>query len=433
MDTALLSLVVVLAVGAAAPLLSDLLPGRIRIPQVVLLLVGGILVGPQLLGWARPADLELFSTAGMAFLFLLAGYELDLGLFRRQVGRRAILAWVTSFAVGLAAMFGLAALGVVGTPIVLAIALSTTALGTLVPVLKENRLLTTSVGIAVFAVGAVGELGPILAMPIFLGTDGSLVGLVLELVFIALIVAMAVIPWHRMPQRLRAIVRAREHATGQLTVRLVVLVLFALLLLSEGLGFESVLGAFAAGVVLRRWASPERSTLPEKIDAIAYSIFIPVFFVYSGLTLNVDAIVENPLPLVVFLVFLLLVRGAPLLLWFRDRPRRERFAIALFGSTSLPLLIALTEIGVQTGRMSDALQASVIGAGVVSVLLFPIAGVLLSGRRGAASADPAGEESEDIALGSEGFLEAERQVREAADAEDAGLSPGSTDPRPGTD
>ena len=408
----MLSLVVVLAVGAAAPILSDLLPGRIRIPQVVLLIVGGILVGPQLAGWARPDDVSLFSTAGMAFLFLLAGYELDLGLFRRRVGRRAIFAWVSSFVIGLAAMLGLAALGVVGTPIVLAIALSTTALGTLVPVLKENRLLTTGLGVAVFAVGAVGELGPILAMPIFLGTDGSLAGIVLELVFIALIVVIAVIPWHRMPERMHGILRAREHATGQLTVRLVVLVLFALLLLSEGFGFESVLGAFAAGIVLRRWSSPERSTLPEKLDAIAYSIFIPVFFVYSGMTLSVDAIVENPLPLVVFLAFLLVIRGAPLLFWFRDRAPRERFAIALFGSTSLPLLIALTEIGVQTGRMSDALQASVIGAGVVSVLVFPIVGVLLAPR-----IEGPRETSTDPTLGSESFLAAERAVEEQLSSE----------------
>jgi len=423
----MLSLVSVLAVSAAAPIVSDLLPGRIRIPQLVLLILGGILVGPQLLGWARPADITLFSTAGMGFLFLLAGYELDLDLFRRRVGRRAIFAWLTSFVIGAAGMLGLTAAGIVGTPIVLAIALSTTALGTLVPVLKESRMLTTSLGVAVFAVGAVGELGPILAMPIFLGTDGSLAGIVLELLFIALIVLIAVIPWQRTPERLRRILQAREHATGQLTVRLVVLVLFGLLLISEELGFESVLGAFAAGIVLRRWATPARGSLPEKLDAIAYSIFIPVFFVYSGMTLNVDAIVGDPLPLVIFLVFLLLIRGAPLLFWFRDRAPRERAAIALFGATSLPLLIALTEIGVRTGRMSDELQASVIGAGVVSVLVFPIIGVLLSPR-----VAPGGDDRIDDAVpGAVGFLEAERAVDRAIDTSpDADLSRGSKAPRP---
>ena len=427
MDESILTLVVVLAVGAAAPLVSDLLPGRVRIPQVVLLIVGGIVVGPQVLGWGDPADVALFSTAGMAFLFLLAGYELDLTLFRRQVGRQAIFAWITAFVLGTAAMLLLAAFDVIGAPMVLAIALSTTALGTLVPVLKENRLLTTSLGVAVFAVGAVGELGPILAMPIFLGTAGSLTGIVLELVFIALIVLISVIPWHRMPQRLHLIVRAREHATGQLMVRLVVLALFTLLLLSEGFGFESVLGAFAAGVVLRRWSSPERSTLPEKLDAIAYSIFIPVFFVYSGMTLNLDAIVANPVPLLVFLLFLAVIRGGPLLFWFRDRGIRERVAIALFGSTSLPLLIALTEIGVQTGHMSDAAQASVIGAGVVSVLVFPIIGTLLTPRQpelpGATDGEPFAS-----AEGTAGFLEAERAVDAAAGG---AVSPEPTDPRPG--
>ena len=423
MDTAILSLVVVLAVSAASPLISDLLPGRIRIPQVVLLIVGGILVGPQVLGWADPDDVALFSTAGLAFLFLLAGYELDLNLFRQLVGRQAIAAWITSFLLGGAAMFGLHALGLAEAPMVLAIALSTTALGTLVPVLKENRLLTTSLGVAVFAVGAVGELGPILAMPIFLGSMGSLTGLILEVVFIAVIVLMAVIPWHRMPARLKDIMAAREHATGQLAVRLVILVLFALLLLSEELGFESVLGAFAAGVVLRQWSSPERNTMPEKLDAIAYSIFIPVFFVSSGLTLNVDAIVANPLPLVVFLVFLLVIRGGPLLFWFRDREPRERRAIALFGATSLPLLIALTQIAVEAGHMSDAMQASVIGAGVVSVLVFPIIGVLLTPEPEAVSGAP-----EYDAGGSEGFLRAEEELRAAAEHDPNDAPPPASDP-----
>jgi len=133
------SLVVVLVVSALAPLISDLLPGRIRIPQVVVLLVGGILVGPELLGWSNPADIEVFSTAGMAFLFLLAGYELDLGVFRRRAGRLAIGTWVTSLVIGLAATLGLFALGIIEAPFVLALALSTTALGTLLPVLRENK------------------------------------------------------------------------------------------------------------------------------------------------------------------------------------------------------------------------------------------------------------------------------------------------------
>jgi Kef-type K+ transport system membrane component KefB len=376
------SLVVVLVVSALAPLISDLLPGRIRIPQVVVLLVGGIVVGPQLLGWSNPADIELFSTAGMAFLFLLAGYELDLGVFRRRAGRLAIGTWVTSLVIGLAAMLGLSALGIIEAPFVLAVALSTTALGTLLPVLRENRLLVGTLGSAVLAVGAVGELGPILVMPFLPGPRSSLLGFVFVAVFIGLVVLAAVIPWGKAPGRLRRIIELREHSTGQLTLRLVIAALFAFLLISEEFGFESALGAFAAGMVLRRWSPPGRSTLEAKLDAVAFGLFIPIFFIYSGMTLDIDSILANPVPLLIFLAFLLVIRGAPLLWWFRgELGGRDRVSLALFGSTTLPLLVALTALAVQAGHLSTGGQATVIGAGVVSVLVFPIVAVELARSR----------------------------------------------------
>jgi Kef-type K+ transport system membrane component KefB len=383
-DSAIASLVVVLVVSAIAPLISDLLPGRVRIPQVVILLIGGILVGPQLLDWSTPSDIELFSTAGMAFLFLLAGYELELGVFRQRPGRLAIGTWVTSLVIGLAGTLGLYAVGIIQAPFVIALALSTTALGTLLPVLRENRLLAGAVGGSVLAVGAVGELGPILLMPFLPGPRTSVWGIVLVAVFLAIVLLAAFIPWGRAPGRLRRIIEVREHSTGQLTLRLVIAALFAFLLISEDFGFESALGAFAAGMVLRRWSPPGQSTLASKLDAVAFGLFIPIFFVYSGMTLDVDSIVANPVPMLIFLGFLLVVRGGPVLWWFRrDLTGRERVSVALFGSTTLPLLVALTTLAVQADHLSGAGQASIIGAGVVSVLVFPIVAVeLLRGGRG---------------------------------------------------
>ena len=388
------SLVIVVVVAAFAPILVDLLPGRVRLPQVVLLLVAGILVGPSVAGWAKADPVSMFSSIGLGFLFLLAGYELDLALFRERAGRLAGMSWLVSLAGAAALLAGLYSVGVVHSPLVMAIAVTTTALGTLLPILRDNDMLGGRFGRYVFASGAVGELGPIVAMALFLGASGTLVETVSLVVFLLVAYAVAVLPNRVRTTRIGEIIRRREHATSQTTLRLSIALLFLLLLAASDEGFDNVLGAFVAGMVLRRWSPGQIDLLEAKLDAVGYGFFIPIFFVYSGMTLDIDAIIANPVPMLVVFVVILVVRGLPALFWYRnDLPRNERLQMVFLTATTLPLLVALTSIGVANGTMTTSAQASAIGAGVLTVLVFPIVAVGLRQRQ---SADPeSGSEPSD--------------------------------------
>jgi Kef-type K+ transport system membrane component KefB len=380
------SLVVVVVIAAMAPIIVDLIPGRVRLPQVVLLLLAGILMGPSVAEWVNPDPVSLFSSIGLGFLFLLAGYELDPALLREPAGRIAGVSWLVSLAVGLSLLGTLYAAGVVHSPVVASIALTTTALGTLLPILRENDMLGGAFGSYVFAAGAVGELAPILAMALFLGTKGSLVEAASLIVFLAIAYVVAMLPSHVRDTRIGGIILNREHSTSQTTLRLSIALLFLLLLAASDLGFDNVLGAFVAGMVLRRWSPGHVDLLEAKLDAVGYGFFIPIFFVYSGLTLDIDAIIANPAPLLVFFVIMFAVRGLPALFWYRNKlPWIERLQMVFITATALPLLVALTAVGVANGSMTTAAQASVIGAGVLSVLLFPVTAVAIQHRKLAAT------------------------------------------------
>ena len=247
------TLLVVSLVAALAPLVAGLLQ-RLRVPQVVLLILGGILVGPDVLGWGEPDSIVLISNVGLGFLFLLAGYELELKLFRQRPGRLAISAWLVTVAVALAVTGVLAAIGFVRAFVPIAIGLTTTALGTLLPILRDNDMLGGRFGSYILAAGAVGEFLPIVAIAIFLGASGSFVGLLSLLAMAALAGLFTILPRLVQHQGLRRILAEGEHATSQTTLRWTVFLLFALLSVAEDFGLDVVLGAFLAGVVLRRWA-----------------------------------------------------------------------------------------------------------------------------------------------------------------------------------
>lgn len=376
------SLAVVAVVAALAPILAGFLRGWI--PQVVLLLVAGIAVGPEGFDWARPADIDLFSEVGLGLLFLLAGYELDLALFRERAGRLALTGWAFSVVVATVAVGVLYAFDVVEAYAVVVIALTTTALGTLLPILREHGMLAGRFGRFFFAAGAVGEIAPILAIALFLGASGSLLELVLLVVFGGLAYAATLLPRLFAGSRAARIVSAGEHATAQTTLRITFALLIVLLFAAAEFGFDIVLGAFVAGVVVRRWSPGDVEALEAKLDAVAYGVFIPVFFVYSGMTLDIDSVVDTPWTPFVILLALLLVRGAPaLLLYRRDLALGERVQLALLTATALPLLVALTSIGLSSGTMNPAAAASLVSAGVLSVLVFPLVAVVLR-RRGPA-------------------------------------------------
>ncbi len=366
-------LVPVFVVALLAPLLSGLMPARARLPQVVLLLLGGVVIGPQLLGVAGPDDVVLLSDLGMGFLFLLAGYELEPSVLREREGRRAGAAWLTSLLLGALVALLLLEHDTVHALAAGAIALTTTALGIVLPILRDAGRLGTRLGRTVLVNGAVGELAPIVAMALLLGTRQTGAAAVLLVLFGAVAIGLSVLPAQVHAPAGSRLLEASEHGTGQSTLRLTVLLLVALLATAAAMGFDAVLGAFVGGMVLRRWAPGDVRRLEEKLDVVAWGIFIPVFFVSSGMGLDVDSIVAAPaLPLLI-LALMLLVRGGPVLFFFRrDLPARERAQTALYSATALPVLVALTELAVDDGAMSSRTGAALVGAGVLSVIVLPM-------------------------------------------------------------
>ena len=380
------TLLVAAAVAALAPVLVALLPGP-RIPQVVVLLAGGVLIGPQVLGWADRAAIDLLANVGLGFLFLLAGYELDLHLFRERPGRVAIVAWLVTVGLAAALVGVLAAAGLVRAFVPVALGLTTTALGTLLPILRDNDMLGGRFGRYLLAAGAVGELFPVFAIAVFLGASNKFVALLSLLAVGVLALVLSFAPRLVRGRRLETVLREGEGSTAQTTLRWTVLLLLVLLVVAEEFGLDVVLGAFLAGIVLRRWAPGDVEALEEKLDAIGYGFFIPLFFVASGMSLDIRSIAEAPLRLLAFFVLLLVIRGVPaLFLYRRDLPAIQRVQMMLLTATALPLLVALAEIGLRNGTMLRENAAALVGAGVLSVLVFPMAAVVVERRRRAATA-----------------------------------------------
>jgi len=369
-ESSLWSLLLVMIIAAVAPIISRLVPGRP--PQVLFLIIGGVLIGPHVLGFADSADIQLVAGLGLGFLFLLAGYELEPALLREKAGALALIGWVISAVAAVLIVGGLEYLGFVRAFVPVSIALTTTALGTLLPILREQHMLTGTFGRYVFAAGAVGELFPIIATSLLLGAYrtwsealiiASIGGLAYLLVRLTRLISGT---------RVAAIITENRHATSQTILRITVVLLVGLLLITQRFGVEAALGAFFAGMVLRGTTTEDTDELDEKLDAVGYGFFIPVFFVSSGMTLDVVSILENPARLLVFFLLLLGVRGLPALLVYRKTlTARQRVQMMFLTATSLPLLVALSVIGVESGVMLPENAAALVGAGVLSVAIFP--------------------------------------------------------------
>ena len=383
-------LVAVMLVAALAPLVVAMLPGP-RIPQVVVFLLGGVLIGPHVLGFAETSSIQLLANIGLGFLFLLAGYELDPRLLRQEPGRLAIGGWVMSAAIAVGVAAALTAAGYIKDYVPVGLALTTTALGTLLPILRDNGMLGGEFGRHVFAAGAVGELFPILIIAVFLGQRGSFVALASVALVGALALVLTVVPWLARSAAVQRMVTEGQESTGQVTLRWSMVLLFALLAVASRFGLDVVLGAVLAGMVLRGWTqhlNMDTASLEHKFDAVGYGLFIPIFFISSGMSFDLKSISQDPLRLLVFFVLLIVVRGLPSLLVYRHALAPvQRVEMTFITATSLPLLIALAAIGEQDGVMLPSTAASMIGAGVLSVLVFPLIAVGLHRRAAVTPAD----------------------------------------------
>jgi Kef-type K+ transport system membrane component KefB len=371
------SFLTVVAVAALAALVAGLLEGRIALPVVVIEILLGILVGPHLLHLADPdAFLEFFASLGLGMLFFFAGYEID---FERIAGtplRLGALAWVASLvlAYGLGGL--LAAAGVVLSLLFTGSALATTAIGTLIPILSDAGELRTRFGTYLLAAGAMGEFGPILLITLVFSTKHELSHAAILLLFVAISVLGAVVAVRGVVRGWPLMERTLE-TSGQLAIRIAVVTIFALGALAASLGLDLLIGGFVAGVIVRlALKGHEVSVFESKLTAVGYGFFIPFFFVVSGIKFDLTALTSDPkeaykVPL--FLGLFLVVRGLPALaLYRRVLDARERLALALFCATELPLVVAITTIAVDDGHMRTSTAASLVGAAVLSTLLFPL-------------------------------------------------------------
>jgi Kef-type K+ transport system membrane component KefB len=380
------SLLLILAIAVLAPLLCEWAP-RIKLPLVVMEIVLGIVVGPQVLGWAAAGPtIQILANFGLAFLFFLAGFEIDFPAIRGRPLALAAAGWFLSLALCLAVGYGLQGSGLVDSGLIVGAALSTTALGTLMPILSDAKQLPTRFGAYAVASGALGELGPILLITVALSPGEGQHGgaLLLMLGFTAIIVAAVFIALNYRPPGLILVLQKKMNTSAQLPVRLAILVLAALVILARNLELDSILGALAAGIVVALASPGEHGKeLRHKLEGIGFGFFIPIFFVVTGLRFDLHALISSRTALLLlpmFLVLFLVVRGLPALLARRDLDVRSRVALAFLSATQLPLVVAIAEIGVRSNRLSHETAASLVGAGMVSVLVFPIVALSLRSK-----------------------------------------------------
>lgn len=381
------SLVIVFAIAAVAPLVAV----RLRLPGALLEIIAGIVLGPSVLGWVRPdPTISAFALLGLSFLLFLAGSEVDLRRFRGTLGKRVAVSLAISVLASACVVAALAALGV-GGAVLIGIALLATSLGLIVPVLSDAGALTRPIGRIAIAGASVGEVAAVVLLSVGLAeSDTPLSGrlLLLALLLAGLVaIAVAVLGVERsMP--FTALIARLADTSAQIRVRWTVLLVAGLALAAQALGFEAILGAFLAGMLVRALDPDPEHTHPQypvKLDAVGYGLLVPVFFVTSGITLDLRGLVEHPAALAAvpgFLLALLLVRGLPALAFRSELGRRELLALVLLQATSLPFLIAATTIGLQMGLLDPATSAGLVTAGLVSVLVFPAVAVALLSRAG---------------------------------------------------
>jgi Kef-type K+ transport system membrane component KefB len=381
------TLLIIPVLAVVAPLVARALGRWVRVPIVVFELVLGIVFGPSVLGWAVPSDfIGALSEFGLAMLFFVAGSEIEFRAFRGRTGRRAIFGWLISLVVGV----GLAWIAFPGeVAIVVGIALCSTALGTILPIIRDAGELHTPFGQAIGVIGAVGEFGPLIAISLFLGSRDPGIETVVLLIFL-LVAGLAIWLAVRLPRgAMHRAVNASLHTSGQFAIRVVFLILSGLVALSIVLDLDMLLGAFAAGVVwrliMRDAKEADRAAVESKVEAVAFGFLVPIFFIYTGITFDLTALLDNPVlfalvPLVV--VLLLLIRGLPSTLAAPlGATGRERLSVALLGATGLPIIVAVTGIAVDEQIITSADAAVLVGAGMLSVLLFPLIAMTVRGER----------------------------------------------------
>jgi len=378
-EISFVNLLIVAAVAVGAPLLLGFLP-RLRLPSVVVEIVAGIILGPSVLGLVEvDLPVQVLAVLGLAFLLFLAGLEIDLRRLQGRALRTAGLGYLLTIAIGLVIGAALVALGWTNSALLIAVALSATSLGLVVSVLKDTGQEETAVGQTIIAGATVADFAAIVLLTLYFSMSGRGAGgtLVLLGVFAGLVILLG-LALSRVDRsmHLGAVLLRLQDSTAEIRVRMSILLLVGFVALAMRFGLEAILGAFLAGALVSA-IDRDSASHPHfrvKLDAIGYGFFVPVFFVSSGIALDLRGLIAEPSALLrvpVFLLALLLVRGLPAFLYLRTLGRSATVAAALLQATSLPFLMTAATIGMQTGFISPPTGAALVCAGLLSVMIFP--------------------------------------------------------------
>jgi Kef-type K+ transport system membrane component KefB len=383
----------IVVVAAVASVTVAAVPKRYAPPVVVLELMLGIVIGPEILGLAQTDDfVEFFSNLGLGMLFFFAGYEIDFERIKGTPMKLGALGWLLSVALAYGIGGALAAAGIVLSFLYTGSAMATTAIGTLIPILRDSGELKTRFGTYLLAAGGAGEFGPILLVTLVLSTTNPLHEAAILLAFVALALVLALgsvrYAWRGWP----ALERTFE-SSSQLAVRITVVLVFGLVLLAGKLGLDILLGGFVAGMIVRlALKGQELNVFESKLTAVGFGFFVPFFFVTSGISFDLAALgsLGAILKLAMFFGLFLVVRGAPALLLYRSvLGARDRAALAFYSATELPLVVAITTIATEGGHMETSTAAGLVGAAMLSTLVFPFVGLALRKQSEPDGAEPA--------------------------------------------
>lgn len=377
MESYRIDLFVIAIAAVLAPVLSGL-PKRLRLPIVVAELLVGMLIGPHLFNWVSVDGLVgMLGELGLTFLLFMVGMEIDLVQIRGKPLTLAIGGWCLSLSVAMVGMYFVHKLGwIQAPPLLAAVALSTTALGVLTPILRDNGLLGSDFGKLLLSAAAIGELGPLVVISLLIiPTHNTWLHTLLILAFVVITVTIADTAIRARSSALLDLLSRTMTSTGQLPVRICIALQALLVVLAGEFGLNIVLGAFAAGMVVGLTSTGDAGALlRQKLDAIGYGFLIPIFFITAGMKFDMTVIWSSPLALIQVLCLmgmLILVRGAPLLLYDRVIAPGDKLPFALYSATGLPLIVVISEIGVSSGLMDASRAALLVAAGMASVVVFP--------------------------------------------------------------
>jgi len=380
------SIAVIAGVALVAPLAINLL--GLRLPAIVVEILLGIVVGPQLLGWAANDEpVQTLSLIGLAFLLLLAGLEIDFERLRGRLLRITGLGYVVSFGLALVVGYGLRAGDLVKSPLLVAIILSATGLGVILPILKDAGQTATPFGQVIVAGSSIAEVGPIVLLSLFFSGESGGLGskLVLLIGFAVFVgaVGVAIVGAQHSMRLSQALLRLQD-TTAEIRVRGAFLLLALFVVLASRFGLEAILGAFLAGATLKLVDRDEGMThafFHKKLEAVGFGVFVPFFFISTGIKLDVSSLFHSGSALArvpLFLAALVFARALPALLY---RPFAERgsqlVAGGLLQATSLSIPVVAGQIGVELGLIRPENYVALVAAGLLSVIIFPLVALTL--------------------------------------------------------